>query len=91
MTTPAPMVAASADMRIARGHRSIEPPPAFESDRGRCKVTPQIEEELLVAWESRRLLSEKSLCQKYGISRSTLRLAVLRARQRRARPFLQTR
>lgn len=55
-----------------------------ELERGRVKVTRQIEDELLAAWWHRRTLSEKALCARYGLARSTLQQAVRRARKRHA-------
>lgn len=48
-----------------------------------AKVTQEMEDLLLAYWEQRRKLSEKTLCERFDIGRSTLRNAVKRAQARR--------
>lgn len=47
------------------------------------RLTEEAEDSLLAKKEARKMLTDKTLCAEYDISRSTLRQALLRARARR--------
>lgn len=52
-------------------------------ERGyRYRLSVQAEDDLLQKKEARKMLTDKSLCAHYSISRSTLRQALQRARAR---------
>jgi len=47
------------------------------------RLSEAAEDDLLAKKEARKMLTDKTLCAHYSISRSTLRQALLRARARR--------